>query len=127
MDKKLTIEQIKKAYRNYIDSHWVKPEDMSNESGLLAPKLWSLKPAEHSLESFTDKCNLDYSFYKKYTQNYIKPPIFKVKNKQELIKKWEETTLLDGLNSIGSNDNMKIFEPNKKQTIGGEKSDLSVD
>jgi len=57
-------ELLGEAYSEYSDSHWTPP---SNPKGnLLSDQLWSLKPMEHSKESFTHKCKTDNGFAQKW-------------------------------------------------------------
>jgi hypothetical protein len=55
---------IDEAYKEYAGSHWTPPENSSSK--LLGPQLWSLKPMEHSKETFINKCKSDPKFSKKW-------------------------------------------------------------
>ena len=57
-------ELLDEAYRSYSKSHWSPP---SNPNGkLLSDQLWSLKPMEHSKESFINKCKTDTEFSERW-------------------------------------------------------------
>ena len=51
---------IDEVYGKYSDSHWSPPENPNGP--LLSGKLWSLKPMEHSKESFIQSCKTDEEF-----------------------------------------------------------------
>ena len=55
---------IDEVYGKYSDSHWSPPENPNGP--LLSGKLWSLKPMEHSKESFIQSCKTDEEFSEKW-------------------------------------------------------------
>jgi hypothetical protein len=55
-----TEAQIKEAYINYADSHWTRPGKFDGTGS------WSVKPMQHSYESFARECRENPEFYKKY-------------------------------------------------------------
>ena len=58
------LELLDEVYRCYSESHWTPP---SNPNGkLLSDQLWSLKPMEHSKESFINKCKTDNEYSEKW-------------------------------------------------------------
>lgn len=56
-------ELLDKAYSEYGDSHWTSPE---NPNGGLLDQLWSVKPMQHSKESFVNECKTNKKFSKKW-------------------------------------------------------------
>ena len=55
---------IDEVYGKYSDSHWSPPENPNGP--LLSGKLWSLKPMEHSKESFIQSCKTDKRFSERW-------------------------------------------------------------
>ena len=57
-------ELLDDTYECYSESHWSPP---SNPNGkLLSDQLWSLKPMEHSKETFINKCKTDTEFSERW-------------------------------------------------------------
>lgn len=55
---------LKKAFKKYADSHWIPPENPKGTN--LIEQLYSVRPMEHSFESFSNECNNNKLFYNKY-------------------------------------------------------------
>jgi hypothetical protein len=77
-------ELLDEAYRKYADSHWTPP---SNPNGkLLSDQLWSLKPMEHSKESFINKCKTDTEFSEKWGLKIEERELSLEERKQIMVK-----------------------------------------
>lgn len=64
MNKERYNQIIDEVYKKYADSHWSAPE---NQNGpLLAEQLWSVRPMEHSKETFAEECKTNLKFSKKW-------------------------------------------------------------
>jgi hypothetical protein len=55
---------IDEVYKNYADSHWTPPENPKGP--LLSDQLWSLRPMEHSKESFIQECKNNRKFSERW-------------------------------------------------------------
>ena len=64
MSKERYNEIIREVYKNYADSHWTPPENPKGP--LLSDQLWSLRPMEHSKESFIQECKNNRKFSEKW-------------------------------------------------------------
>jgi hypothetical protein len=55
---------IDEVFKKYADSHWTPPENP--DGPLLSGKLWSLKPMQHSKETFINECKTDKEFSERW-------------------------------------------------------------
>jgi hypothetical protein len=55
---------IDEVFKKYADSHWTPPENP--DGPLLSGKLWSLKPIQHSKETFINECKTDKEFSERW-------------------------------------------------------------
>lgn len=62
--KERYLKILNEIWKKYGESHWTEPEDES--SPLISKQLCSLKPMEHSKESFLEKIRTDKEFSKKW-------------------------------------------------------------
>lgn len=62
--KERYLQILDEVWNKYGKSHWTGPED--ENSPLISKQLWSLKPMEHSKESFLEKIITDKGFSKKW-------------------------------------------------------------
>ena len=64
MSKERYNQIVDEVYGKYADSHWSSPENPGGP--LLSGKLWSVKPMEHSKESFIRECKTNIKFSEKW-------------------------------------------------------------
>jgi hypothetical protein len=64
MSKERYNEIIREVYKKYADSHWTPPENPKGP--LLSDQLRSLRPMEHSKESFIRECKINQEFSEKW-------------------------------------------------------------
>lgn len=62
--KERYLQILDEIWKKYEDSHWTRPED--ENSHLISKQIWSLRPMEHSKESFIEKIRTDKEFSKKW-------------------------------------------------------------
>ena len=87
---------IDEVYGKYSDSHWSPPENPNGP--LLSGKLWSLKPMEHSKESFIQSCKTDEEFSEKWG--------LKIEERELSL---EERSVIAGSNHNEVSQNIKMF------------------
>jgi hypothetical protein len=64
MSKERYSHIIDEVFKKYADSHWTPPENP--DGPLLSGKLWSLKPIQHSKETFINECKTDKEFSERW-------------------------------------------------------------
>jgi hypothetical protein len=64
MSKERYSHIIDEVFKKYADSHWTPPENP--DGPLLSGKLWSLKPMQHSKETFINECKTDKEFSERW-------------------------------------------------------------
>jgi hypothetical protein len=64
MNKERYSHIIDEVFKKYADSHWTLPENP--DGPLLSGKLWSLKPMQHSKETFINECKTDKEFSERW-------------------------------------------------------------
>ena len=64
MSKERYSNIIDEVFKKYADSHWTPPENP--DGPLLSGKLWSLKPIQHSKETFINECKTDKEFSERW-------------------------------------------------------------
>ena len=64
MNKERYSHIIDEVFKKYADSHWTLPENP--DGPLLSGKLWSLKPIQHSKETFINECKTDKEFSERW-------------------------------------------------------------
>ena len=64
MNKERYSHIIDEVFKKYADSHWTPPENP--DGPLLSGKLWSLKPMQHSKETFINECKTDKEFSERW-------------------------------------------------------------
>jgi hypothetical protein len=64
MNKERYNQIIDEVFKKYGDSHWTSPENPNGP--LLSDQLWSLKPMEHSKETFINECKTDKEFSERW-------------------------------------------------------------
>jgi hypothetical protein len=64
MSKERYSHIIDEVFKKYADSHWTPPENP--DEPLLSGKLWSLKPMQHSKETFINECKTDKEFSERW-------------------------------------------------------------
>jgi hypothetical protein len=64
MNKERYSHIIDEVFKKYADSHWTPPENP--DGPLLSGKLWSLKPIQHSKETFINECKTDKEFSERW-------------------------------------------------------------
>jgi len=64
MSKERYSHIIDEVFKKYADSHWTLPENP--DGPLLSGKLWSLKPIQHSKETFINECKTDKEFSERW-------------------------------------------------------------
>jgi hypothetical protein len=64
MTKERYNQIVDEVFKKYADSHWTPPENPNGP--LLLDQLWSLKPMQHSKESFIQSCKTDNEFSEKW-------------------------------------------------------------
>jgi len=55
---------VNEVFKKYSDSHWTPPENPNGP--LLSDQLWSLKPMQHSKETFINECKTDKEFSERW-------------------------------------------------------------
>jgi hypothetical protein len=64
MSKERYSHIIDEVFKKYADNHWTPPENP--DGPLLSGKLWSLKPMQHSKETFINECKTDKEFSERW-------------------------------------------------------------
>jgi len=64
MNKERYNQIADEVFKKYADSHWTPPENP--DGPLLSGKLWSLKPMQHSKETFINECKIDKEFSERW-------------------------------------------------------------
>ena len=64
MSKERYNQIVNEVFKKYADSHWTPPENPNGP--LLSDQLWSLKPMQHSKESFIQSCKTDKKFSERW-------------------------------------------------------------
>ena len=64
MNKERYNQIVDEVFKKYEDSHWTPPENP--DGPLLSGKLWSLKPMQHSKETFINECKTDKEFSERW-------------------------------------------------------------
>jgi hypothetical protein len=64
MNKERYNQIIGEVFKKYEDSHWTPPENP--DGPLLGGQLWSLKPMQHSKETFINECKTDKEFSERW-------------------------------------------------------------
>ena len=64
MTKERYNQIVNEVFKKYADSHWTPPENPNGP--LLSDQLWSLKPMQHSKESFIQSCKTDKKFSERW-------------------------------------------------------------
>lgn len=64
MSKERYNQIADEVFKKYADSHWTPPENP--DGPLLSGKLWSLKPMQHSKETFINECKTDKEFSERW-------------------------------------------------------------
>ena len=64
MSKERYNQIADEVFKKYKDSHWTPPENP--DGPLLSGKLWSLKPMQHSKETFINECKTDKEFSERW-------------------------------------------------------------
>jgi hypothetical protein len=64
MNKERYNQIVDEVFKKYADSHWTLPENPNGP--LLSDQLWSLKPMQHSKETFINECKTDKEFSNRF-------------------------------------------------------------
>jgi hypothetical protein len=64
MTKERYNQIVDEVFKKYADSHWTLPENPNGP--LLSDQLWSLKPMQHSKETFINECKTDKEFSNRF-------------------------------------------------------------
>jgi hypothetical protein len=64
MSKEKYNQIVDEVFKKYADSHWTPPENP--DGPLLGGQLWSLKPMQHSKETFINGCKTDKEFSERW-------------------------------------------------------------
>ena len=64
MNKEKYNQIIDEVFKKYGDSHWTPPENPNGP--LLSDQLWSVKPMQHSKETFINECKTDKEFSERW-------------------------------------------------------------
>jgi hypothetical protein len=96
MSKERYNQIVDEVFKKYADSHWTLPENPNGP--LLSDQLWSLKPMQHSKETFINECKTDKEFSEKWGLKIEERDLYlaemirlaKYENEEEIIKTRKE-------------------------------------
>jgi hypothetical protein len=86
MTKERYNQIVDEVFKKYADSHWTLPENPNGP--LLSDQLWSLKPMQHSKETFINECKTDKEFSNRFGLKIEEREL----SLEERIKIWRERT-----------------------------------
>jgi hypothetical protein len=86
MNKERYNQIVDEVFKKYADSHWTLPENPNGP--LLSDQLWSLKPMQHSKETFINECKTDKKFSNRFGLKIEEREL----SLEERIKIWRERT-----------------------------------
>jgi hypothetical protein len=86
MTKERYNQIVDEVFKKYADSHWTLPENPNGP--LLSDQLWSLKPMQHSKETFINECKTDKEFPNRFGLKIEEREL----SLEERIKIWRERT-----------------------------------
>jgi hypothetical protein len=86
MTKERYNQIVDEVFKKYADSHWTVPENPNGP--LLSDQLWSLKPMQHSKETFINECKTDKEFSNRFGLKIEEREL----SLEERIKIWRERT-----------------------------------
>jgi hypothetical protein len=109
MNKERYNQIVDEVFKKYEDSHWTPPENP--DGPLLSGKLWSLKPMQHSKETFINECKTDKEFSERWGLN-IKERGLRKDERHKLL-----TQQMSKLRAIRDEDYIEYNIPTKLITV----------
>jgi hypothetical protein len=120
MSKERYNQIIDEVYKNYADSHWTPPENPKGP--LLSDQLWSLRPMQHSKESFIRECKNNRKFSEKWGLKIEERELSWEERVQWVMKntdvEWENLYIVEEVNKESS--------PTKQITITYQNEKIEV-